>query len=44
MTENYWMACTTPVTDMSKCEEWNPFYTNVLYETEKSKVLWEKRG
>lgn len=44
MTENYWIACTTPVADMSKCENWNPFYTNVLYETDKSKILWERRA
>lgn len=34
MTENYWQACTTPGVKVSMCNNWNPFYTNYLYETD----------
>ena len=44
LTENYWVACTEPVDNISKCQDWNPFYTNDLYETKLSKKIWEDRG
>jgi magnesium-transporting ATPase (P-type) len=43
MTQNYWVSCTTEAADMNSCTSWNPYYTNELYETAKSKAVWTNR-
>lgn len=43
MTQNYWQSCTVEAADMNSCTSWNPYYTNDLYETDKSKAIWIKR-
>lgn len=44
MTYDYWQACTKEVDDISKCESWNPFYANELYETSESIDVWKNRA
>lgn len=44
LTENYWMACSDTGVKMADCQNWNPFYTHVLYDTEISKNIWVARG
>jgi hypothetical protein len=44
LTENYWMACSTPVKDISKCESWNPFYANELMVNKNYVAVWKKRN
>lgn len=44
LTENYWQACTKDQ-EMSLCDSWNPFFTNVLYETtDNSLKAWKDRN
>jgi hypothetical protein len=44
LTEDYWAACTKPVTDISKCESWNPFYTNELMVNSEYRKIWKERA
>jgi len=43
LTEDYWAACTKPVADISKCESWNPFYTNEVMVNSEYRKTWKAR-
>lgn len=44
LTEDYWIACSKPVDDISKCTDWNPFYTNELMANKDYIKTWKGRA